>query len=114
MKRKQKRFAKQFEIESEIIAQKRKMKTMLAKAEEIEEQKRAQVRLANKPDTKAGEREFYMENSRGIQAKADKLRESAFRIETKKLPSLKNALAEFKTTPLAGILGDDKGVVLRD
>jgi hypothetical protein len=112
--KKQKRFTKQFEIEAEIIAQKSKKKKLLVEAEKLEDKLKEQVKLANRPGISSNEREFFMDNSRVFKGKADRLRRRAFLIETQKLPALKNALAELKTQPLPGIIGEDTGVVLKD
>lgn len=111
---KQKRFSKDFEIQAEIIKQRRKLKTHLANAEKLEDERKAQLKMANKPDMKEHERAFYKDNAGELELKANKLRKRAFVIETKKLPALKEALAEFRTKPLPGFMGSDEGVVLHE
>jgi hypothetical protein len=100
-RRKQKRFTDYSSIIFEITDAQRKVQTKLREADAMDAEADT---MRNKPDM-AEDLEFRRKL-------ATKLRRHALMIENTKIKSLQNALAEFETATLPGIISD-RAVVLK-
>ena len=111
MRRKQKRYTKEFEITADILLQKRKAKLSLEKAERIEAEMHGMVLEMNSPGVDGARVAFLKLEHDTLTRKSQRLRRSIELTEDVRIPRLVRTLAAFKTMSLPGMGGE--GVVLQ-
>jgi len=111
MRRKQKRYTREFEITADILLQKRKAKLNLEKAERIEAEMHGMVLEMNAPGADGARVAFLKLEHDSLSKKSQRLRRSIELTEDVRIPRLVRTLAAFQTMTLPGMGGD--GITLQ-
>ena len=109
MKKKQRKFAKVFEIDVAIIKEKKRAAKKISKADAMMVRHHAKMR-ESESSVEAGVQKLLIGEAEVFKRKSERLRQNYHFIMEKKIPSLVRTRAALQTMPME-FLGDDAGVV---
>lgn len=111
MKKKQKRYESEHDVEAEVNSTKRKQIALTIEAESLNRQALERFKKADSAEAKkAGQSQWLRESGLENKREAHKKGKAALRLDTK-LKHLKDTWAAFNTVPAPGILPDSSIVL---